>query len=108
MFVLDFAQSNYGRSRRALGSSHFCAQFADDLCHIAELRLILLFCPLVGTRGQKLVVVLTRIMGGVKQVFHIVESHSIEHLLLCCGAELPCKDEDKKSQYKLLHCEVKG
>ena len=76
--ILHLTQTHYGCASRALGSSHLSAQFADDLCHIAELGLILIFCPLVRSCGKKVVVFFSSIVIGVEKVFYIVESHSIE------------------------------
>ena len=54
--------------------------------HVLQFVSVLQPRPLVGAVGQVLIIVLTGIMTGVKQIFQIVESYAIHRkLLLCLG-----------------------
>ena len=51
---------------------------------VDELMGIFVGCPMVRTLGQELIVVLPRIVTGIKQVLKIVEAYRIGHLLFRC------------------------
>ena len=57
--------------------------------------MILLFCPLIGTSGQELVVVSPGVVGGVEEIFHVVEGDAVEHFFLSTHSSEDSQKEEE-------------
>ena len=96
MAVFDLTQTDNCSTGRIFLAAELCTQFTQHLSDVVELGGVLLFCPLIRTGGQKLVVVLAGIVLRVEEVFDVIESHSIKHFLLCRGGKNSDREDEEQ------------
>ncbi len=78
MLVLHLGHAHHGRAAGQLVG----AKLRKHAGHVVQFGLILHLAPLVGARGEILVVVLSRIVQRVEQIFKVVERHAVERIAL--------------------------
>ena len=94
--VFDLAQTDDGGAGGIFLVAELGAEFAQDLGDVAEFGRVLLFCPLIRTGGQELVVVLAGIVLCVEEIFDVIESHSIKHFFLCRGGKNSDREDEEQ------------
>ena len=93
--IFDLAETDDCGTGGVFLVAELCTQFAQHLSDVVELGGVLLFCPLIRTGGQKLIVVLAGIVLRVEEVFDVVESHTVKHFLLCRGGKNPYREKEE-------------
>ena len=94
--VFDLTQTDHCSTGRIFLVAELGAEFAQNLGDVAEFGRVLLFCPLIRTGGQELVVVLAGIVLRVEEIFDVIESHSIKHFLLCRGGKNSDREDEEQ------------
>ena len=76
--ILHLSKTDDSRS----GGGHFTPQLGNHRGNVVELFLILRLGPIVGTRGEKLVIpLIVRIVLSIKEILHIIEGYRISFIL---------------------------
>ena len=82
-----------------------CAQVEQGAGHVGQLVLILHLVPVVGTRGQEVIVVLALVMDCIEEVLLIVEGHRIDTILLLGTQAEGCRQGNKQQNGQFSHVE---
>ncbi len=77
---------------------HIGAHVTQRLCQVVQLVSVFHAVPAIGAFGQKLVVVLTRVVAGIEEVLKVVEAHAVDVQLplLRAGRQTHCQQRDEE------------
>ena len=82
----------------AVGLCHLC----NDSGHIMEFLLILHLCPLILSVWKKFLIVLYRVIIGIKQILKIVESDDIVFGAFVLSFSAYAKQQERRNNDKYL------
>ena len=77
---------------------HIGAHVTQRLCQVVQLVSVFHAVPAIGAFGQKLVIVLTCVVAGIKEVLKVVEAHAVDVQLplLRAGRQTHCQQRDEE------------